>query len=145
MLNSLKILGMVVIALCVQHSHIAAHAADKQNFDVAGLYRSSCAPCHGISGDGKGPLASSLDSEVPPLNNLADRHGPIFPEEFLLEVIDGRKNMPPHGTREMPTWGRQFGMLKETGTRDAEAVVDNAAARQKIEALVEYIKSIQIN
>lgn len=123
----------------------AANAENKENFDAASLYRSSCAPCHGISGDGRGPLAVTLKSKVPPLNNLADRYSEIyFPERFLIEVIDGRKNMQSHGEREMPIWGKQFGLLKGTQTNGEEAVTDNAAARQKIEALVNYIRSIQI-
>lgn len=123
----------------------AANAESKQNFDAASLYQSSCAPCHGTSGDGRGPLAGSLKNKVPPLNNLADRYSDIyFPERFLIEVIDGRKNMPPHGTREMPIWGKKFGLLKDPQTGGEEAVADNVAARQKIEALVNYIRSIQI-
>ncbi len=122
-----------------------ANTENKQNFDAESLYRSSCAPCHGVSGDGRGPLAASLKTEVPPLNNLADRYSEIyFPERFLIEVIDGRKNMRSHGEREMPIWGRQFGLLKGTQTSGEAAVADNAAARQKIEALVDYIRSIQI-
>jgi cytochrome c5 len=123
----------------------AANTESKQNFDAASLYRSSCAPCHGISGDGRGPLAGSLKNKVPPLNNLADRYSDIyFPERFLIEVIDGRKNMPPHGSRGMPIWGKQFGLLKNPQTGGEDAVEDNVAARQKIEALVNYIRSIQI-
>lgn len=123
----------------------AANAESKQNFDAATLYRSSCAPCHGISGDGRGPSAGSLKNKVPPLNNLADRYSSLyFPERFLIEVIDGRKNMPPHGTREMPIWGKQFGLMKNPQTGAEKAVADNVAARQKIEALVNYIRSIQI-
>jgi len=123
----------------------AANAESKENFDAASLYRSSCAPCHGISGDGRGPSAASLKTKVPPLNNLADRYSGIyFPEYFLIKVIDGRKKLPSHGEREMPIWGKQFGLLKGTRTNGEEAVADDAAARQKIEALVEYIRSIQI-
>lgn len=122
-----------------------ANTAGKESFDAASLYRSSCAPCHGVSGDGRGPLAASLKTVVPPLNNLADRYSEIyFPERFLIEVIDGRKRMQSHGERQMPIWGRQFGLLKDTQTSDEATVADDAAARQKIEALVDYIRSIQI-
>lgn len=123
----------------------AANAAGKQDFDAESLYMSSCAPCHGASGDGKGPAAASLKSEVPALNNLAERYsGLYFPERFLIEVIDGRRNMGSHVKREMPIWSKQFGLVKGTQTSGAGAAASDAAARQKIEALVEYIRSIQI-
>lgn len=123
----------------------AANSENKQNFDAASLYRSSCAPCHGISGDGRGPSAASLKSKVPALNNLADRYSAgYFPERFLIEVIDGRKSLSAHGEREMPIWGKQFGFVKGAHTRGDKETANNAAARQKIEALVNYIRSIQI-
>ncbi len=123
----------------------ATNAEGKENFDAESLYLSSCSPCHGISGDGRGPLAASIESKVPPLNNLADRYSGIyFPERYLIEVIDGRKNMPSHTKREMPIWSKIFGFSKRMHTNGKQDVVDLAAARQKIEALVEYIRSIQI-
>ena len=110
----------------------AANIGGKENFDAECLYLSSCSPCHGISGDGSGPLAASLKSKVPPLNNLADRYSGIyFPERFLIEVVDGRKNMPSHVTREMPIWGKQFGLFNGTQTGGGAADADIAAARQK--------------
>lgn len=123
----------------------APNTAEKQDFDAASLFRSSCAPCHGMSGDGDGPLGASLKSTAPALNNLADRYGSgYFPERFLLEVIDGRKSLAAHGQREMPIWGKRFGFVKGARTRGDREKADNAAARQKIEALVEYIRSFQI-
>jgi cytochrome c553 len=123
----------------------ATNAESKENFDAESLYMSSCAPCHGISGDGRGPLAASIESQVPPLNNLADRYSDFyFPERYLIEVIDGRKNMPSHTKREMPIWSNIFGLSKRMQADGEEGGVDLAAARQKIEALVAYIRSIQI-
>ena len=123
----------------------AANAENKQDFDAASLYRSSCAPCHGKSGGGSGPLSGSLKTTVPALNNLADRYSSgYFPERFLIEVIDGRKSLSAHGEREMPIWGRQFGFVKGARTRGDRETANDAAARQKIEALVDYIRSFQI-
>ena len=123
----------------------AANAEGKENFDAESLYLSSCSPCHGISGDGRGPLAASLKSKVPALSNLADRYsGLYFPERFLIEVIDGRRKMGSHVKREMPIWSERFGLMKGTQTKGGGPAASDAAARQKIEALVEYIRSIQI-
>ncbi len=126
-------------------SWFAPNSTNKQNFDAASLFRSSCAPCHGMSGDGNGPLAASLDRTAPALNDLADRYSAgYFPERFLIEVIDGRKSLAAHGEREMPIWGKQFGFVKGPQTRGDKENTNDAAARQKIEALVDYIRSIQI-
>lgn len=123
----------------------AANAGGKENFDAESLYLSSCSPCHGISGDGSGPLAASLKSKVPALNNLADRYsGLYFPERFLIEVIDGRRNTGSHVKRDMPIWSERFGLVKGPQTGGGGTAPDDAVARQKIEALVEYIRSIQI-
>lgn len=123
----------------------APNTDNKQNFDAAGLYRSSCAPCHGPSGEGGGPKAASLKTGVPALNNLADRYSSgYFPERFLIEVIDGRKSLAAHGAREMPIWGKHFGFVKGAQVRGDRETANDAAARQKIEALVDYIRSFQI-
>ncbi len=123
----------------------AANAESKENFDSESLYLSSCSSCHGISGDGRGPAAASLRTKVPALNNLAARYsGLYFPERFLIEVIDGRRNVGSHVNREMPIWSERFGLVKGSQAKGVTAAANDAAARQKIEALVEYIRSIQI-
>ncbi len=123
----------------------AANAEGKENFDAESLYVSSCSPCHGISGDGRGPLAGGLETKVPALNNLAERYsGLYFPERFLIEVIDGRRNVGSHVKREMPIWSRRFGLVKGTQSGRGGDAAEDAAVRQKIEALVEYIRSIQL-
>ncbi len=123
----------------------AANADGKENFDAESLYLSSCSPCHGISGDGRGPLTASLKGKVPALNNLAERYsGLYFPERFLIEVIDGRRNTGSHVKRDMPIWSERFGLVRGTQTRGGGSAPDDAAARQKIEALVGYIRTIQV-
>jgi len=68
------------------------------------------------------------------LTRFALSNGGVFPSERLRRIIDGR-DVSAHGTREMPVWGMVF---KRTETDGGEAEV---AAR--IEALVQYIRSIQ--
>lgn len=72
------------------------------------LYRRHCASCHGEFGDGNGPLAASLRRLPSDLRLIAQRHGGRFDESYVLQIIDGRRAVAEHGTREMPVWGVVF-------------------------------------
>lgn len=71
-------------------------------------YRSSCATCHGIDGKGKGPISAELRMPPPDLTVLAKKNNSVFPFSSVYEVIDGRKVIIAHGTRDMPVWGWRF-------------------------------------
>jgi len=114
-----------------------AGAEDLTGRAGAQLYKEFCASCHGETGHGDGPVASSLKVEVPDLTRLAIRHGGNFPTERVRAIIDGRTTMPPHGTRAMPVWGLAFG-----------AAVPNDPGNEYrtqgfIALLVDYVRSIQ--
>jgi hypothetical protein len=64
---------------------------------------------------------------------IAKRNGGVFPADVLYRLIDGRKTSRAHGTYEMPAWGLVF--LRS----DPEDV-----ARNRILAIVTYLKSIQV-
>ena len=72
-------------------------------------FQSSCATCHGIDGQGNGPLSSQL--KVPPtdLTVLTKKNNGVFPFEAVYAIIDGRKEVAAHGTRDMPIWGNRYG------------------------------------
>src|SRR5690625_5478595 len=65
----------------------------------------SCASCHNEDGRGGGPVAEFLTIPVPDLTLLANEYDGHFPEELVFNTIDGRRNVPAHGSREMPVWG----------------------------------------
>ena len=67
-------------------------------------YLSSCAPCHGADGKGKGPLSAKLKTKPADLTALAKNNG-VFPVSAVYEAIDGRNAIESHGAREMPIWG----------------------------------------
>jgi cytochrome c553 len=71
----------------------AAETTERQSFDAAALYRASCAPCHGMAGDGDGPVAAVLASEVPRLDDLTKRNEGVYPAEYVRDVIDGRSEI----------------------------------------------------
>jgi len=102
-------------------------------YDGRNLYLGYCASCHGPTGAGDGPVAPSLVFTMQDLRTLSQRHDG-FPREWLQDVIDGRTLRAVHGSRDMPVWGWQFRRVEPS-----EAYV---AAR--IEALVDYLESIQI-
>jgi len=103
----------------------------------AELFKSYCASCHGVVARGGGPVAPALNSPPSDLSRIAARSGGVFPESSVAKVIDGRFDLPAHGSREMPVWG----------TRLAEEIPSFATgdevARGRIASLVEYLKSLQ--
>jgi mono/diheme cytochrome c family protein len=96
-----------------------------------------CASCHGVGGEGDGPVAAGLPITVPDLTTLQKRQGDRFPEDTLRKIIDGRDVVIYHGTRYMPVWGYEF-WVEEGADEAAEKRVDII-----ISNLIEYIESIQ--
>ena len=98
-------------------------------------YRTYCASCHGTDGKGEGPLAENLRFHPPDLSLLAKRNAGEFPTEKVIRIVDGRKPLDGHGGPDMPIWGDAF--------RNAETGYDDAVARARIRAIVDYLKTLQ--
>ncbi len=98
----------------------------------------SCASCHGVDGRGGGPVAAVLRSPPPDLTTLAVRATGRFPRERVIAVMTGDMPEAAHGTREMPVWSDRFG---EAG--DGASVAASLYARERMEAIVTYLASIQ--
>jgi mono/diheme cytochrome c family protein len=145
-MSSQRISGvaLVVLALaCVNPDVSPAEGDAEGDYDRvlaemgAEVYVRRCASCHGVSGTGDGPVTVSL--KVPPsdLTRIAERRGGEFPAGEIARFIDGRFDVPAHGSREMPVWGKRFGEWIP------EASVSEEIARGKIATLLEYLESIQ--
>ena len=100
------------------------------------LYLTYCASCHGRDGRGNGPVAEVLEREPTDLTRLAARGK--FAEGNLIEVIDGRRVVPAHGTRQMPVWGAIFESELEEG-----GAATHRTARLRTGVLVDHLRSIQ--
>lgn len=98
------------------------------------MYKEYCAACHGSDGKGRGPVAASLRKPPPDLTTLAKRHGGNFPEEYVAHVLRFGPGFSAHGSSEMPVWGPIFQNLEN---------YNEAAVRQRIKNLCEYLESIQ--
>ena len=103
----------------------------------APLFQRHCASCHGNSARGNGPAAEILRTRPADLTKIAARRGGKFPTGEIARHIDGRFEVPAHGSREMPVWGYRF------GADVPESELGEAIARGKIAALIEYLMTIQ--
>ena len=103
----------------------------------AQLFARHCASCHGATGVGDGPAARALMRPPADLTHIAARRGGVFPDAEIAHWIDGRFEVPAHGSREMPVWGRK---LADPIAEDASG---EEVARGRIDLLVEYLKTIQ--
>jgi mono/diheme cytochrome c family protein len=99
-------------------------------------YLRSCARCHGADGRGVDAAGASEGARALDLTRLAERLGPQFSREYVIEVITGEREVSAHGSREMPVWQYRFG---DTGTEAAGALW----AQQKLEGLAAYVESLQ--
>jgi hypothetical protein len=61
----------------------------------------------------------------------------------MSDVIDGRFEVKVHGPRDMPVWGDWFS--REAASSGARKGAQEEIVRERINALVGYIETIQEN
>lgn len=117
----------------------AAACVDDATREVTGrdLYLRHCASCHGPEGRGDGPLAASLKQPPSDLTALAARAGGRYDEAAAMAVIDGRRVVAEHGSRDMPVWGVIFEQ------QQAGQPFQVYAGLLHTRALSDYLRSIQ--
>ena len=90
---------------------LASAATSGRADDVAlgrQIYLERCASCHGLSGEGDGPVAHALTTPLANLRRLSERFGNPLPEDQIARFIDGRAEVEAHGPRDMPVWSARF-------------------------------------
>ena len=109
------------------------------------LYDSNCASCHGLTGKGDGLIKDYLTVKPTDLTIIAKKNNGVLPVERLNEVIDGRKIVGTHGSRDMPVWGQDFSAKVGTDWPVNMDVPFNPEVfvRGRIMALVDYIARLQ--
>lgn len=148
MKHTTSILAAAVVALSASG---LASAADKKASPDPGKreYLNSCAACHGASGKlaaGEGAGVEFLKTTPTDLTTLSKKNGGVFPFERVYMVIDGRKMVSGHGSRDMPIWGDRY---TREGVKAAEYYVDmpydmEMYARSRIHALIDHIHRLQV-
>jgi mono/diheme cytochrome c family protein len=105
-------------------------------------YQSTCAGCHGPAGKGDGQFNQFLRLKVPDLTTIAERNGGVFPAERLYAIIDGRAEVPGHGTAQMPIWGNVY---NDRAVDYYKGFAHNPEqfVRVRILSLIDYIYSLQ--
>lgn len=97
------------------------------------LFRAYCAPCHGVSGKGGGPVVPALSVQVPDLTTIAKRNGGLFPAERVGKIIAGDEIYAVHGSRDMPIWGPIFHQVER----------DRDYGYIRLKNVTEHLRSIQ--
>lgn len=117
---------------------VETEATEARKLRGYATYQENCGRCHGPVGRGDGPDAGQTRVMTSDLTTIQLRHGGVFPEAKIVEIIDGRREIRAHGPSGMPVWGKKFSP-PVSGGPPAEVVV-----RDQIVLLVEYIRSIQV-
>ena len=102
--------------------------------DGAKIFRNYCASCHGVNGNGNGPVAPALKTKIPRLTTLARRNHGQFPAAHVHSIIAGDQVRASHGSPEMPVWGPIFQYLEN---------YNEATVRRRIKNLCDFLESIQ--
>jgi mono/diheme cytochrome c family protein len=136
----LQFLVAAAVSTAMANTAVAQTRGDKVDFGKR-EFESNCASCHGLNGKGGGPVTEFLTKSPPDLTQLARKNGGVFPIARLYEVIEGAE-VPAHGGREMPVWGRDY------RTKAAEYYMDvpydsEAYVRTRLLALLEYLNRMQ--
>ena len=114
---------------------IPAHADEAGRMEF--MY--SCSACHGETALGDGPVARYLNVPTPGLTRLSAENDGEFPLLEVIQVIDGRSGVGPHGTI-MPVWGARYmaSAVEDAGHFGAEVIV-----RGRILSIARYLESVQ--
>jgi mono/diheme cytochrome c family protein len=107
-------------------------------------FREYCAQCHGPTGVGNGPVSPALKKKPANLTLLSKNNGGVFPEAEVRNFIDGTKVAEGHGTREMPIWGYAFMFRQASHAGSGGPPLSQNQVNHKINRLVAYVKTLQV-
>lgn len=130
------VVAAILAAFLASPAAAQPQAELRQHVTGGEVFRTYCATCHGPAGRGDGPLAGAMRRKPADLTEIAKRNGGEYPSEIVYRTIDGRTPVRGHGGPDMPVWGDAFARSHDGG--------DEAAVKQRIDSLVEYIRTLQV-
>ena len=93
-----------------------------------------CAPCHGKTGKGDGPIATALKTRPADLSRLSRANGGAFPRARVLAIVTGTgPDVVAHGSSDMPVWRPIFHALDPSAPR----------LKLRIENIVAHLERLQ--
>jgi mono/diheme cytochrome c family protein len=113
---------------------IALGAAPQTNKD---MYVQYCSSCHGRDGRGSGTVSAFLKIKVPDLTILRKANKGVYPQDFVIMAIDGRRTIRAHGDPKMPVWGEAF-IREAKDPKTAEVVT-----LEKEKLIADYVATLQ--
>jgi mono/diheme cytochrome c family protein len=107
------LIAMVAFAVCASAQNqpkVIKHVPMKETSPASGqdMYTNYCAVCHGKDGKGGGPAAEALKMPPTDLTLLSKNNGGKYPDMKVASAIRGDANLPAHGSKDMPVWGKLF-------------------------------------
>ncbi len=133
--NKLRV-NIILLLGCFLLTRAAIVRGDEIN-EGRQLYLDHCAACHGVKGDGHGPLEHELAAPPADLRLLSRKYGNPLPEDQIARFMDGRADVKAHGPRDMPVWGEEMWQYPE-GSGNPNQVSDSVGR------IIHYLQSIQI-
>lgn len=125
------------LALCAAMAGTMVKGQEAAEGEV--LYERHCATCHGLDGEGHGPMAGILVIEPTDLTALAAQEDGMFPVLRVIRRIDGRDPLVAHGS-PMPVYGNFFeGDDTALKTASGQMVMTSRA----IADLVAFLETLQ--
>jgi mono/diheme cytochrome c family protein len=114
---------------------VVKQVAPKATASVAGkdLFHQYCAVCHGPDGKGGGPAAPAMKSHPTDLTQISRNNGGKFPEDKILQVLQGDTAVTAHGNQAMPVWGAVFSNMSS----------NLVMTQSRMHGLVQYIGEMQ--
>ncbi len=140
--NPLIGITAMLLAIAMTAAQALAQAAPPPGQVAAGRadFVANCADCHGKDGKGNGPSTNVIPRMKPAdLTKIAARNGGVFPAAQVADTIYGRQQIPSHTRFNMPFWGLTFQESGKEFTPESEA-----KAKARIDAIVAYIKTLQV-
>ena len=133
-------IGLGLLSVTIGAAAREQPAAQKQpdTLTIASLtgkdtFDAYCAPCHGRSGTGDGPVAPILRTPPSDLTRLSASRGTFPREDVVAFVTGGGRPIVAHGTSDMPIWGLIFRSLDPSDIR----------VKVRLKNVVDYVESLQ--